>query len=481
VPEPSVLDTPAAGGLVIRGGAQRFGSYVGVVGLSVVSVALLTRYLGVARFGQYTTVISLVTIVSAVTDVGMSTLGTREFAVRQGADRDELMRDLLGLRLVLTLVGVAFATLFAVLAGYRPALLAGTVVAALSTVAIVFQHTLCIPLAAELRLGLMALLDLVRQAITVVAIVLLIAIGAGLFPLLAVNLVVYLLLIPVTAAYTGRQISLRVELHPSHWLALLRLTVFFSLASAVGALYAYTAQIITSLVASAHQSGLFAASFRVFVVATTVPGLLVSGALPLLARAARDDRDRLAYATQRIFEVSLILGVAAGVGVLAGAPFIIEVVAGPKYAGAVVPLQIEGVAMIASFVVACWGFALLSIKEYGSLLAVNAAAFAVSCALTLGLAGGHGARGTAVAVLCGESTLLVGYLLVLLRRAPELRPELPVARKIALAAAPALALALALPLPSLGRAVIALLVYGALIALTRAVPREVTELIPRRR
>jgi hypothetical protein len=56
---PNVLDTPAAGGLIIRGGVFRLGSYVGVVALSLVPVVLLTRYLGVARFGAYTTVVSL--------------------------------------------------------------------------------------------------------------------------------------------------------------------------------------------------------------------------------------------------------------------------------------------------------------------------------------------------------------------------------------------------------------------------------------
>ncbi len=193
-----------------------------------------------------------------------------------------------------------------------------------------------------------------------------------------------------------------MELRPHHWLALLKLTVSFSLATAVGTIYVYTAQILTSLVASAHQSGLFAASFRVFIVTAGIPGLLVSGALPLLARAARDDRERLAYALQRIFEVSLILGVAAALGIAGGAQFIIHVIAGPRFAGAVPVLRIQGLAMIASFVIAGWGFALISIKRYGGLLAANGAALVVSCALTLTLAATHGARGAALATIGGE-------------------------------------------------------------------------------
>jgi O-antigen/teichoic acid export membrane protein len=479
--EPNVLDTTAAGGLIIRGGVLRFGSYVGVVGLSVLSAALLTRYLAPTGFSQYTTVLSLVGLIAIVTDAGMSNLAVREFSVGEGAERDALMRDLLGLRIALTTLGVVLVTVFAVAAGYSAALLGGTVVAGVATIALVLQHTLTIPLAAELRLGVLSLLELARQALTMIAIVALIVLGAGVFPLLAVTLVVYVVLIPVTARLAGGRISLRMELRPRRWRSLLRLTVAFSLATAVGAVYVYTAQIITSLVASGHQSGLFAASFRVFMVAVTVPGLLVSGAIPLLARAARDDRERLAYAMQRIFEVSLILGIAAALGMLAGAQFVIAVIAGPKYAGAAPSLRILGVAMSASFLVAGWGFALLSLKRYTSVLVVNTAALIVSCALTLILATAHGAQGAALATLCGESTLAAGYLLVLVLGNPELRPRLQIVPKVALATVPAVALVLVLGLPSLVRAVLALLVYSLLIVSTRAIPEEITALIPRPR
>ena len=478
---PSVLDTSAAGGLIIRGGILRFVGYVGVVALSLIPVVLLTRYLGVARFGQYTTVISLVTVVATVTDAGMSNLATREYAMLEGAEREARMRDLLGLRVGLTAAGLVLAVLFAVLAGYRAALLAGTIAASLATLALVFQHTLAVPLAARLRLGTLAVLDLARQALTVILIVALVLGGAGLFPLLAVSLLVYMVLLPVTAALVRGEISMRMNLHPRRWISLLRLTVAFSLATAVGAIYVYTAQILTSLVASPHQSGLFAAAFRVFVVVATVPGLLVGGALPLLARAARDDRERLAYAMQRIFEVSLILGVGTALGILAGAPFIIAVIAGPKYAAAVGVLRIFGIVLSASFLVAGWGYALLSVERYGGLLAVNAAAFLLSVGLTLGLAPEHGARGVAVAVFCSELTLAGGYLLVLARGHPELRPRLRVVPKVAIAAIPAIALLLVLSLPSLALALIVVAVYGVLIILTRATPQEIVELIPRSR
>ncbi len=296
-------------------------------------------------------------------------------------------------------------------------------------------------------------------------------------PLLAVVLVVNLVLIPPTAALARHAISLRMSLRPRHWAALLRVTISFSLATAVGTLYVYTAQIITSLVASRHESGLFAASFRIFIVAAAIPGLLVGAALPLLARAARDDRERLSYALQRIFEVSLILGVGMALATLAGAQFVIHVVAGKSFAGAAGVLQIQGAAMIASFVLTGWSFALLSLQRHRAILAANGAAFVASCALTLVLAGSHGARGAAVATLCGETVLAVGLLVALLRGHPELRPKLGVAAKVAVATAPAAVLALVPDITSLERALAALAAYGLALLALRAFPAELFELL----
>jgi O-antigen/teichoic acid export membrane protein len=477
---PDVLDSTQAGGLIVRGGALRAGTFLVVVLLSVLSASLLTRHLGVARFGQYTTVLSLVAIVAAIADTGISAVGTREFAVTEGAQRDALMRNLLGLRIALTSAGALVIAGYAIVAGYGAALLAGAVLASFGTIALVVQHTHTIPLAAGLRLGTLSALELARQVLSVAAIVALVVLGAGLLPLLAVTLAVNVVLIPPTAALARHQIALRIGLSPRRWLSLLRLTVPFSLATAVGTIYIYTAQVLISTVSSPHQTGLFAASFRIFVVLGALPNLLVGSALPLLARAARDDRERLDYALQRIFEVSLLLGAAAAVGTLTGAQFMIGVIAGPAFAGSAAVLRIQGIALIATFVLGGWSFALLSLKRYRGLLLANLAAFVTSASLTIVLAGSHGARGAAVATLCGESVLALGSLLALVHGSPELRPKLGIVLKVALAAAPGVALALESSAPSLLRALLALAAYALLIVLTRAAPAELLELLPAR-
>ena len=77
--------SPTAGAKVIRGSVLRSGAYGATVMLGILSAALMTRHLGVAAFGQYVTVLSIVTVATGLSDVGMSNIGVREYSVREGA------------------------------------------------------------------------------------------------------------------------------------------------------------------------------------------------------------------------------------------------------------------------------------------------------------------------------------------------------------------------------------------------------------
>jgi O-antigen/teichoic acid export membrane protein len=480
---PEVLgigEAPAARDALVRGGAIRLGSYVAIVGLSVISVSLLTRHLGVSEFGDYTTVTSLVAVVAVVTDSGMSNIGTREYATLQEPARTQLLANLLGLRLTLSMVGLALVVLCSLALGFDHALLVGGIAASLATVALVLQHTLTIPLTVDLRLGWLSWLEFLRQALAVAAIVVLVLVHAGVFPLLTTTLLANAILIVPSAWLVRGRISLRPAFALGPWRELMGATVAFSLAAAVGIIYVYTAQILTHIVAGHFQSGLFSVSFRVFIVAAGIPGLLVGATLPVLARAAHDDRDRLGYILQRIFEASLVGGVGLAVTMSVGAGFIVAVIGGPKAAGATPVLEIQSYALIASFMSAGWGFGLLSLRRHRGLLVANAAAFVVSLVTMLLLAAHYGARGAAVATICGEVALALCSLFALVASSPEYRPRLNIAWKILLAGAVAALAGLIPGVPSLPRAVIAFVVYAAIVLVTRALPPEFQALLPRR-
>jgi O-antigen/teichoic acid export membrane protein len=235
-----------------------------------------------------------------------------------------------------------------------------------------------------------------------------------------------------------------------------------------------------SLTASEKEVGYFGASFRVFIVLGSIAGLVVTSAFPVLARAARDDRTRLAYALQRLFDVSLIVGAWMAVSTVVGAKFAIDVLAGPGFGPAVGTLRIQGVAVFASFLLATWAFALVSLHRHRALLVANAFALFLSLTLSLVLVSPYGAHGAAVATIVGETGLATAYAVSLMRRDRDLRPDLRIAWRVAPAAGLAAAAGLLLPLPSAAGIVVATVVYGAVVVALRAIPAELIEALPRR-
>jgi O-antigen/teichoic acid export membrane protein len=321
--------------------------------------------------------------------------------------------------------------------------------------------------------------------VTVVLVIALVLVGTSLLGLLFVPVVAAAVILVMTVPLVRGLTPLAPGLNRADWARLLRITPAFAAATAIGVLYSYLAVVLMSLVSTHQQTGFFGASFRVFVVLGGIPGLLVVSAFPLLARAARDDQERLAYALQRLWDTSLILGVGIALCTAIGATLAIDVVAGSGFKPSIEVLRIQAGAVLASYFVAIWGYALLSLGRYRALLVANAVALALSATLTLTLAPGHGAKGAAVATLVGECSLAAAYAFALMRKRPDLRPSLDVVLPVAVAAASAGAMVFVPGLHGVARLTAAGVTYVAVLWVLRAVPDEIAhalrEWLPGRR
>ena len=95
------------------------------------------------------------------------------------------------------------------------------------------------------------------------------------------------------------------------------------------------------------------------------------------------------------------------------------------------------------------------------------------------LAEAHGATGAAIGTVIGEAALALGYMVALRRGEPAVAPSLAASVPAAAAALPPLGL-LWSGLPSGLAAVLALILYGVLLLVFRAIPDELIDLVPRR-
>jgi O-antigen/teichoic acid export membrane protein len=286
-----LLSTPEAGPVAVRGGALRMGSYLAGAVASTGAVALLFRHLGVVDTGRYTTAMSLAAVVTGLTDLGLTTIGMRELAVLRGERRAALARDLLGLRLALTVLGVAVMTAFAFLV-YGPLLGLGVLIAGGGVLCQNSQTTLSVPLMASLRLGWVSALELMRQLTAATLLVLLVLLDARLLAFLAVVAAAACVVLVPTVALVRAEIPIRPSFQLRRWRTLIGPVLTYSAAAVTATLYLRVAIVLVSLIAGPRQLGYFSLSYRVTEALLALPTLLLGAAFPILARAALHDPRR---------------------------------------------------------------------------------------------------------------------------------------------------------------------------------------------
>ena len=474
-----ILDRPEAGAKVIRGGAIRGVAYGGTILLTAAVVPLMTRHLGVADFGRFVTASSVVMIVAGVTEFGLSGIGTREYALASPSERRALLANLLGLRTVLTLAGLAVAALLMALAGYPQVVVLGMLVSGVGLMLLNVQQTYSIALTAQLDWGVFSVFELINSAVVAAGTVLLVLIGAQLFPFFFVSVVSSAAALLAAVVYLRGRVSLLPLFELAKWGRLVRDTLPYAAAATVGILYPRVGLIVVSLFSSAAQTGYYSTAFKVVEVIGGTSGLIASSAFPVFARAGRDDHERLRYAVGKVGDTALIAGAYVTLSLVVAAPFVIKVIGGKAFEPAVPVLRLQAIALLGGFLAATWSYTLLSLRMHSALLSVTLAALVISIALSVVLVPGLGAEGASIASAVCEFVVAGGYLLALTRRHAHLRPSFATLPRVVLAAAVA-ASVLLLPLPSIVLWAIASFVYLALLGLLRAVPAELLHVIRRR-
>jgi O-antigen/teichoic acid export membrane protein len=268
----------------------------------------------------------------------------------------------------------------------------------------------------------------------------------------------------------------RVPLRPAferrEWFGLIRDAPAYAVASAIGFVYFRVEVVLISLIGTDAQTGDFGVAFRIVEIVAGIPLLASVSLFPLLTRAGRDDRVRLSSMVERMTAAYLAVGGGIAVALVVVAPFAIQVAAGPGYDDAVGVLRVMGGAMAATFLISSWSFALLARRRHAALLLANVGALLLAVALTLLLVPDHGAIGAATAAAVTEVALAATYALLLLHPSSGLRTGLRACWPVPVAAGLALGAAFLSHLPALLATVLALAVYGGVLLVLGAVPKE---------
>jgi O-antigen/teichoic acid export membrane protein len=476
-----VLDSPGATQRIIRGGILRTGSYFASLLVGIAALPFLFRHLGVADAGRYATVLSIGGIVAGIVENGLGAVSVREYSLHDGAESEALMRDLIGIRMGLFAVASVITLAILAIAGYPSILIAGAALALCASACDSLASTYGIWLSTNLRLGTMATMQLVRNGVATVLTIVLVIAGAPLLAFFLLLIVAGLTQLVIAFWATRGVIPHLPSPHVRSWWQFARASLPYIVAMALGVIYLRVAMVLMSQLTSEQETGYFGVAFRLLEIVTLVSILSLSSAFPILARAAANDPHRHRYAQRRLVEVALITGMGIAIVTVTGAPTIVRVLAGTDFDASTPILRIMAISLAAKFVIAAWAFALLSIQAYGDVLKANAAALLAAVVLTVVIVPLEGGVGGAIATSAADLTLVAGYAIAMRRNGFGLAVPVRTAVAIVASAGVAAAAVTALPISAGPRAVIATLLYAALLLVAGAIPTEILGLMRRTR
>ncbi|MDD4901938.1 MAG: flippase [Patescibacteria group bacterium] len=315
-------------------------SKVVTTALGLLAVAIMTRYLGTAGFGEYTTIITFLALFGVLADLGL-TLVTVQMISQAGVDEKKILDNLFSLRLLTAIVFLGAAPIAAWFFPYNHDIKIGIIITVFSFFFIALNQIFTAIFQKYLRMDKVSLAETASRLVllggTIAAVRFDFGLSGVLVSIVAGSFVQFILLYLFSRKFArlgfAFDLSLWREVAQKSWP--LAVTIFFNL------IYLKTDTLILSLMKSQSDVGIYGAAYKVIDILTTIPFIFAGVVLPILAADwSQRAEERFRKILQKSFDLMVILAVPLVVGTQILAQPVMVLVAGQDFAAAGTVLKI---------------------------------------------------------------------------------------------------------------------------------------------
>jgi O-antigen/teichoic acid export membrane protein len=378
-----------------------------VLAIGVVSLAVLTRYLGPSDYGKYTLALMYMQLFGVLADVGLFTTVVRE--ISKAPERtDELVGNTLALRLVLSIAVIALAAAISLVLPYDREVRVAIVLAGAPLLFGMLTTTYVAILQSRLRMGRAVIGDVTGRAASLGLVLIVVGLDLGFYWVLAAAAGGALTTLAVTWSLTRRLARIRPRVDRAVWRTLLKAAVPLGLALAINALYFRADTLIISLYEPYSEVGLYTLAYRILELALVVGTVFLNTSFPVLSHAVAHDEPRALRVIQEQADLFVVLGAPLVAGGLVLAPQIIDIAGGSEFDGAAEPLRILLGAGALALINGVFGYALIAKERQASALWLNVTGLTFNVGLNFLLVPRYGIVAAAVVTVASELLILVG-------------------------------------------------------------------------
>ncbi len=404
-PAGSMLSKQVAGSTMVLAGRRVLTTAMGVIG-----TAIIARMLGVVSFGQLSAALAAYWLAASVSDFGFSLVLGRDLAAHPEG-RGRMLRASFQVGVLWSLVPAGALVALAIASGVSTT--RGLVLLVLAPAAVVGGLACARQVFLALyRTRRLAAIDLTVNALQLVAIVLIAALGGG-----AVGVAIALSACAIANDSVTAIVALRLvdrdRAASADRMTLLRRALPLGLVSVMASAYFTLDLILLGWLVSAAELGPYAAAIKVLTLLVVVPGMLMAAALPAVASSVPDPQALRALAIRLLHWLAAV-GLPACVGAAIFAGPLVRVAFGPGYGAAVPLVRILSAAAAVALLTNLLGTLLIARSIVRPMLLQNAAAIVFTVVGNVVLAPRYGVTASAWLTVATE-LLVCGGALYLLR------------------------------------------------------------------
>lgn len=447
-------------------------SRVGGTLLGLFSLAILTRYLGTAGYGAFTTVTGFLQFFGIVVDLGLTLTAVQMISEPQ-ADERRIMGTIFSLRFFTAVIFFGLSAVLVMFFPYSAEVKIGTAVTSIAFLFMTQSQVLVGIFQKYLAMSRAAVAEIIGRAVLLVGIIFSAWQNWGLMGALLSLVAANGIQLALSFIFAQKLIPFRLQ-----WERKLAKSIFLrtwpiGLSIAFNLVYLKGDVILLSLFRSQSEVGLYGAAYKVIDVVTVVPMMFMGIVLPLLISSwVSADKEMFRRRFQKSFDFLTLLALPIAGGGLVLGKDLMAFVAGQPFRHSGELLQILIFASLAVFFSGLYGHIVVAIgKQRKSIWGYAIDAF-LSLAAYLIFVPRYGAPAAAWVTVFSEVFIAV-YTFILVSRETRVLPALGTSAKAVLATIFMMLVLLALPhWQVIIMVLIGAVVYGLFLYILRAVKKE---------
>ncbi|OGY41445.1 MAG: hypothetical protein A2Y82_00830 [Candidatus Buchananbacteria bacterium RBG_13_36_9] len=391
---------------------QFSGKIIGTI-FGVLTVAIMTRYLGANGFGQYSTITAYLQFFGILVDMGLSLIIIRLIADPEFGEQ-KIINNLFSLRFFSALIFLGLAPLIVIFFPYDNLVKIGVAVTTLSFFAASLNQILISLFQKELKMDKVTIAEISGRLVLFILVFIFAALDKGLLWIMAAVVLGSVINFLLNYLFALKFIKIKFAFDWPVWKKIIKFTWPIAISIAFNLVYFKADTIILSLYRSQAEVGIYSAPYRFLEILTNFVYLFMGLIFPILTISwAQKNLDKFKSIVQKTFDLLVIMSVPMVFGTLFVAKDLIVLIAGSGFEESAIVLKIIIFATAIIFINSLFGYLTVVLDKQKAIVPAYILVAIVALTgyfLTIPLYGYYGA---AIFTIISEALILIfNYYLV---------------------------------------------------------------------